>query len=183
VSWRQLQDIRQWQTQVFTETHRRTLVANPLESVVNGLAALARGVNSDPGQSLMLSATLPRAIDNNLAVGRTPISTGQGRVWSLVELRNGELVSGGDDGSLRRWRNDKPVGGPLQTGQGRVLSLIELRNGELISGGHDGTLVWLSADRVIQNACRHELPELMRAPERLSDMKARDLCQRTGALR
>ena len=140
VSWRQLQDIRQWQTQVFTETHRRTLVANPLESVVNGLAALARAVNSDPGQSLMLSATLPRAIDNNLAVGRTPISTGQGRVWSLVELRNGELVSGGDDGSLRRWRNDKPVGGPLQTGQGRVLSLIELTTGEWISGGSDGTL-------------------------------------------
>jgi WD40 repeat protein len=140
VIWRQLQDIRQWQTEVFVETHRRTLVANPLESVVNGLAALARSVNSDPGKRLMLSATLPRAIDNNLTVGRTPISTGQGRVWSLVELRNGELVSGGDDGSLRRWRNDKPVGGPLLTGQGRVLSLIELTTGEWISGGSDGTL-------------------------------------------
>ena len=140
VIWRQLQDIRQWQTEVFAETHLRTLVANPLESVVNGLAALARGVNSDPGQRLMLSASLPRAIANNLAVGRTPISTGQGRVWSLVELRNGEWLSGGDDGSLRRWRNDAPVGDPLQTGQGRVLSLIELATGEWISGGSDGTL-------------------------------------------
>ena len=111
------------------------------------------------------------------------IQTGQGNVLSLIELGNGELVSGGEDGSLRRWRSGKPVGDEIETGQGSVVSLIELRNGELISGGHDGTLVWLSADRVIQNACRHELPELMRAPERLSDMKARDLCQRTGALR
>jgi hypothetical protein len=43
--------------------------------------------------------------------------------------------------------------------------------------------VWLSADRVIAHACRHELPELMRAPERLSDMKASSLCRMTGALR
>jgi len=24
-------------------------------------------------------------------------------VWSLIELKNGELISGGDDGTLRRW--------------------------------------------------------------------------------
>jgi WD40 repeat protein len=140
VIWRQLQDIRQWQSEVFAEAHQRMLVSNPLESVVNGLAAMAPAVNSDPGRRLLLSATLPRAIDNNIAVSRTPIRTGQGRVWSLVELPNGELISGGSDGTLRRWRDGEPVGEPLQTGQGMVLSLVELRNGELISGGSDGTL-------------------------------------------
>ena len=32
-----------------------------------------------------------------------PIATGQGPVLSLIELKNGELISGGYDGSLRRW--------------------------------------------------------------------------------
>ena len=31
--------------------------------------------------------------------------TGQGPVVSLIELKNGELVSGGDDGYLRRWQD------------------------------------------------------------------------------
>jgi hypothetical protein len=63
-------------------------------------------------------------------------------VWSLIELKNGELISGGSDGSLRRWRDGKPVGDgkPIATGQGGVASLIELKNGELISGGSDGSL-------------------------------------------
>jgi WD40 repeat protein len=61
---------------------------------------------------------------------------------SLIELKNGELISGGRDGTLRRWRDGKPVGDgkPIDTGQGWVRSLIELKNGELISGGGDGTL-------------------------------------------
>ena len=34
-------------------------------------------------------------------VGGAPIFTGQGEVWNLVRLRNGALISGGSDGSLR----------------------------------------------------------------------------------
>jgi WD40 repeat protein len=138
--WEQLQDIRQWQTEVFAEAHQRTIDTDPLESVVNGLATMAGSLNTDPGRSLQLSASLPRAIANNIAVSRKLIRTNQGRVWSLIELRNGELISGGSDGTLRRWRDDLPVGNRIETGQGRVLSLIELKNGELISGGEDGTL-------------------------------------------
>ena len=59
---------------------------------------------------------------------------------SLIELKNGELISGGEDGSLRRWRDGKAVGAAIATGQGGVTSLIELKNGELISGGEDGSL-------------------------------------------
>jgi WD40 repeat protein len=36
-------------------------------------------------------------------VGR-PIATGQGIVRSLIELKNGEVMSGGRDGTLRSWR-------------------------------------------------------------------------------
>jgi uncharacterized protein YuzB (UPF0349 family) len=111
------------------------------------------------------------------------LETGQGGVVSLFALGNGELVSGGEDGSLRRWRNGKPLGDRIETGLALVWAVISLGNGELVSGDHAGTLVWLSADRVIAHACRHELPELMRAPERLSDMKASSLCRMTGALR
>jgi hypothetical protein len=32
-----------------------------------------------------------------------PIATGQGVVLSLIELKNGEVISGGFDGTLRRW--------------------------------------------------------------------------------
>ncbi|MFO0056665.1 MAG: hypothetical protein ACK55B_02435, partial [Cyanobacteriota bacterium] len=56
--------------------------------------------------------------------------------------KNGELISGGFDGTMRRWRDGKPVGDgkPIATGQGGVRSLIELKNRELISGGFDGTM-------------------------------------------
>ena len=58
---------------------------------------------------------------------------------SLIELKNGEVISGGIDGTLKRWRDGQLVG-EIDTGQGGVRSLIELKNGEVISGGSDGTL-------------------------------------------
>ena len=102
---------------------------------------------------------------------------------SLFELGNGELVSAGEDGSLRRWRNGQPLGDRIETGQALVWAVISLPNGELISGDHAGTLVWLSADRMIVNACQHELPELLRAPQTMDDQKASSLCRKMGVLR
>jgi WD40 repeat protein len=138
--WWQLQTIRQWQAQVFLKEHQRLIESDPLESVVNGLAAMAHSLESDPGRSLALSDSLPRVMAGIVAVSRQPIQSGQGGVRSLVELKNGELVSGGNDGTLRRWRDGRAVGQPIQTGQEAVVNLIELKNGELISGGNDGTL-------------------------------------------
>jgi hypothetical protein len=114
-----------------------------------------------------------------------PIQTGQGWVSSLIELKNGELVSGGGDGTLRRWRDGKPVDGgqPIETGQGRVVGLIELKNGELVSRGGDGTLRWFSPRRVVGFACGEALPELMRSPETMEDKEASSLCRRFGFLR
>ncbi|MCS5694005.1 hypothetical protein NZK33_18770, partial [Cyanobium sp. FGCU-6] len=71
-------------------------------------------------------------------------------------LKNGELISGGRDGSLRRWRDGKPVGDgkPIATGQDGVNSLIELKNGELISGGRDGSLRRWTPAPIARAACR-----------------------------
>jgi hypothetical protein len=74
-------------------------------------------------------------------------------VNSLIELQNGELISGGNDGSLRRWRDGKAVGDVIPTGLGGVYSLIELKNGELISGRYDGSLRF-SLPAVAKEACR-----------------------------
>jgi WD40 repeat protein len=138
-SFQEWQTQREWQTQVFEKEHLRLIDTDPLESLVNGLAALARHMDS-PGMNYQLILSLAQGIERNFALSR-PIATGQGVVWSLVELKNGELISGGSDGSLRRWKDGQPVGDgkPIATGQA-VRSLVELNNGELISGGSNGTL-------------------------------------------
>lgn len=78
-----------------------------------------------------------------------PIHTGQGTVTSLVQLRNGEVVSGGVNGSLQRWRiHDgipRTLGGLMSTTQGTVIRLAQLPSGELVSVGADGSLrYWLN---------------------------------------
>jgi hypothetical protein len=105
-------------------------------------------------------------------------------VSSLIELKNGEVISGGEDGTLRRWREGKAVGDgqPIATGQGWVSSLIELKNGELISGGEDGTLRRWALRPVVATLC-HSLdlntgtyPPAM-APAREA---ARQSCRQVG---
>lgn len=134
--------LRQSQEAQFEATHRALIAADPFQSVVYGLAA-AQSLFDDSRHwhALRLSQSLQAALAANLA--RTaPILTGQHDVTSLLRLRNGEVVTGGDDGTMRRWRDGRPVGdgAPIQTGQGVIWSLVELNNGELISGGSDGTL-------------------------------------------
>ena len=46
-------------------------------------------------------------MSQNWQIGSIP--NGQGGVSSLIELKNGELISGGADGSLWRWRDGKTV--------------------------------------------------------------------------
>ena len=138
----QLQRARAAQAAQFEATHRALITSDPLLSVVYGLAALMPLLNGNqPWEAAQLSQSLQEAVMANMA-SSPPIATGQEGVRSLIELKNGELISGGSDGTLRRWRDGKPVGDgkPIATGQVAVRSLIELKNGELISGGYDGTL-------------------------------------------
>ena len=126
-----LVEARKATAQAFAATAKAQLNNDPFDALVNGLA-------SDPGESIELTAILANAVTQNWQIGLIP--NDQGVVLSLVELKNGELISGGYDGSLRRWKDGKPIGEKIATGQGRVRSLVELTNGELISGGDDGSL-------------------------------------------
>ncbi|MFZ0408005.1 MAG: WD40 repeat domain-containing protein [Cyanobium sp.] len=64
-----------------------------------------------------------------------PVDSGQQGVWSLLVQPDGEVISGGEDGSLRRWRQGRPLGPARPTGQGSIRALLGLADGELISGG------------------------------------------------
>lgn len=55
----------------------------------------------------------------------------------MILLNNGNLVTGGNEGSLVWWRNYKPLGPEIETMQGQLRSLVETKNGEVISGGQD----------------------------------------------
>jgi energy-coupling factor transporter ATP-binding protein EcfA2 len=132
-----LDEAKKATAQTFAATAKAQINTDPFEAVVTGLAAMGR-LASDTGESIELTATLAKAVTQNWQIGSIP--TGQGQVMSLIELKNGELISGGQDGSLRRWRDGKPLGGAVRTGQGEVWSLIELQNGDLISGGSRGGL-------------------------------------------
>jgi len=101
-----LDEARKATAQVFAATAKAQVNADPFEAVVTGLAAMGR-LASDQGESIELTATLAKAVSQNWQIGAIP--TGQGEVSSLIELKNGELISGGSDGSLRRWGDSKTV--------------------------------------------------------------------------
>ena len=137
-AWWQLQQARLATARAFAATARAQLSSDPFDALVNGLAASGR-LASVPGEAFEVLENLAKAVKENWQVDR--ITTGQGKVWTLVELNNGELISGGgEDSTLQRWRDGKASGPPIPTGQSGVLSLVELKSGELISGGRDGTL-------------------------------------------
>ncbi|MFN9686236.1 MAG: hypothetical protein ACK583_13380 [Cyanobacteriota bacterium] len=99
----QLQRARAAQTAQFEATHRALVPSDPFLSVVYGLAALKPLLaGNQPWEAAQLSQSLQEAVMANMARS-APIATDQGAVLSLIELKNGELISGGDDGTLRRW--------------------------------------------------------------------------------
>jgi WD40 repeat protein len=138
----QLQQARAAQAAQIVATHRALITSDPFLSVVYGLAAAEPLLDGKkPWDAAQLSQSMQTAVEGNIALS-AQIPTGQGAVWSLIELNNGEFISGGEDGTLRWWRDGKPVrnGKPIPSGQRAVRSLIELNNAELISVGYDGTL-------------------------------------------
>jgi WD40 repeat protein len=133
IAWWREGAARAAQVEQYAANHRSLLTSNPLESVVNGLAAV-NALRSNPVAAIQLSDTLDQAVLNNLE--RDSIPTGQGQVSSLVALPNDELASGGSDGSIKRWSQDgNQIGRTIITGQGQVLLLLGLPKGELVSAG------------------------------------------------
>jgi hypothetical protein len=156
------------------------LTADPLASMVNALAALG---SQSTDRAFTTSQTLAFATGRNNQIGTIP--SGQGQVLRLIERSNGEFISAGDDGTLRRWRHGEAVGAAIPTGQGGVSSLIELKNGELISGGNDGSLrTFLMPQSAIGEACKvlQEHPVLL-SPKTPVEEAARNTCRSHGFLK
>jgi len=182
-AWHQMLQAEAAQALQFEATHRALLDSDPFSSLVYGLAAAKPLLDGrHPWEAAQLSATLTAAAAKPSF--SMPIATGQGGVLSLIELKNGEVISGGEDGTLRRWREGKAVGDgkPIATGQGVVWSLIELKNGEVISGGQDGMLRRWALRPVVATLC-HSLdlnigtyPPAMAPPREA----ARQSCRQVG---
>jgi hypothetical protein len=138
-SWKQLQKARAAEAAAYAATAKALRFSDPSDAVINGLAAMNH-LSSVQDASVPWVTILAEAVVQN---GQTGVFlTGQGSVSSLVALKNGEVITGGSDGSLRRWRDGRPIdgGNPIPSGQGDVASMVELKNGELVSGGSDGSL-------------------------------------------
>ena len=130
-------EAKAFEPQILTRDQCKAL-ASLADTLVPGAAAAGFAAYID----LQLQAG-----DASLLIGKylgvdTTAQTGfyQSAADNLIALKNDELISGGVDGTLRRWKDGRPVGGPIQTGQGRVRDLVALNNGEVISGGAEGTL-------------------------------------------
>jgi len=134
LAWWQM---RATQTSQYITKAEVQLDSDPLASMVNGLAALGRTAGAE---AFGPSQTLVEATARNAEVDR--LSSGQGQIWSLALLRDGDLISGGSDGTLRRWRRGKAVGAAVAAHPGGVKNLLALANGDCVSGGSDGTLRW-----------------------------------------
>jgi hypothetical protein len=131
VAYWQLQQARAAQALQFEASHRALLESDPFSSVIYGLAAADSLIDgSDPWSAAQLSQSLHGAIIKNPSIS-APIPTGQYTVSSLIELKNGELISLGWGGTLRRWRDGLPVGEgkPIAMGQDGIWSRIELISG------------------------------------------------------
>jgi len=72
------------------------------------------------------------------------VDTGHGQLHALAQAIDGQLLSGGSDGMLRRWdrRSGRSLGPPQLSGHTEIWSLAVLPNGDWISGGREGTLRW-----------------------------------------
>ena len=66
------------------------------------------------------------------------VQPGQMESLSIIELCNGDLISGGSDGALHHWRDGRRLGQPIQTQHRRMYALALLPSGDIVSGGEDG---------------------------------------------
>jgi predicted 2-oxoglutarate/Fe(II)-dependent dioxygenase YbiX len=81
----------------------------------------------------------------------------QGYIWTLLELHDGRVGSGGRDGSIRIWRRDGVLSAILGGHEQSVLGLTEVRPGVIASVSRDRTLrYWdVARQRCIQTVIAH----------------------------
>jgi predicted 2-oxoglutarate/Fe(II)-dependent dioxygenase YbiX len=86
-----------------------------------------------------------------------PVSHHQGYIWTLVELDDGRVASGGRDGSIRIWHDDGELDGTLIGHNQSVLGLVEVHPGVIASISRDRTLRhWdIAEQRCIRSVTAH----------------------------
>jgi WD40 repeat protein len=100
---------------------------------------------------------LIRFWDPSPGEAQQPIPSGQLENLSLVELCNGDLISGGSDGSLHHWRHNRLLGRPIPTDHGRVYALTQTHDGDLVSGGDDGKVrIWRNGQVIVTFATQQQ---------------------------
>jgi WD40 repeat protein len=135
------------QTRQFQSTHLSMLEIDPVQSLVYGLAAMAR-IKYHTNESLPLAISLDRAADLNRFRGR--FLSGQDEVWSLAETPSGHIISGGRDGSLHFWnKDDDRASTMIMTDHSAgVRGLVAISDHEWWTAGDDGRLQhWIHGRR------------------------------------
>ena len=127
------------QTRQFLSVHLSMLETDPLQSLVNGLAAMAR-LQGSQIEALGLAITLDRVASQNRLRGG--FLSGQDEVWSLAETPGGLLISGGRDNSLRFWNAKyEPVGKAITTNhRGGLRGVVAITEDEWWTAGDEGNL-------------------------------------------
>lgn len=98
-----------------------------------------------------------RRITGLAAAVKTSASHHQGYVWTLIELNDGRVASGGRDGSIRIWDGEDELSGALIGHSQSVLGMIEVRPGVIASISRDRTLrYWdITEQRCIRSITAH----------------------------
>ena len=135
--WSQWQQTRLSRARAFAAMASALLPARPHESLLYGLAAMDR-LLKEPAEALLVGDTLAKAVSLNWEIAE--LASQQPAITTMLQRRNGEWITAATDGSLQRWRDDRPLGAAMATGQGQIQSLLELSDGVLVSGGENGSL-------------------------------------------
>ncbi|MFC4764732.1 2OG-Fe(II) oxygenase [Dyella koreensis] len=106
---------------------------------------------------VLRSDLLFRGAPEMLTPVNTSVSHHQGYVWTLIELDDGRVASGGRDGSIRIWHEEGALSSSLTGHSQSVLGLIEVRPGVIASISRDRTLrYWdVAEERCIRSVTAH----------------------------
>jgi WD40 repeat protein len=91
-----------------------------------------------------------RVWDPGSKIGNDDTTIAKAEYLSVVELSNGDLLSGSSEGILQHWRQGRPLGPPVQTGHGPIYALNLTGEGDLVSAGRDGMIsIWQYGHQVL----------------------------------